>query len=178
MNKKKNFLIILIITIVVLSVLLMFNKKTDTSVLIIEADNGEFSEINLKDIQQLKGINFNEVKRTSETLEDDDISLYSFSLLNRFYNRYSEDKGKDLIKVFYIDQIIRLSQLQIMDYRQLVFHSSEGARVIIEPTEHKDFLVLLSLEKNRGALSLRLIMPEDNFSQRWLKHIVKITVIP
>ena len=72
-----------------------------------------------------------------------------------------------LVKIVSIQQL-----LPEFDFIRLLFHSTDGAKVLIENETN----ILIALEKNNDQYTLRLIMPDDNFSQRWLKNVCRITV--
>jgi hypothetical protein len=139
-----------------LGVLLSLSPKVEPDVLIIEDSSGQHSELKLSDIAQKEGI---DCKKVSDE-----------TMLN-FHDKYSKDKADTFLKAFYLNDIIDRS-----DYKLLTFNSADGATVIIEPKPDRDNLILLTLEKNQDNLSLRLIMPEDSFSQRWLKNVVRIYI--
>jgi hypothetical protein len=159
----------------ILFLLISLLPKGNIDILILENADGDQTILTLDDIFTTRGIDFSRMDigdgsfhnvETEETL----------STLTYWFDKYSEDKGSSLVKVYYIDQIIRLSRHTYLDYHRLTFHSVDGARVLVTPHQHADSLVLLTLEKNKGSHTLRLILPHDNFPQRWLKNVVKITV--
>jgi len=173
--KKKKFWITVAILFAILLLLIMFLPKSVKNVLTIETDDGQSVEINLKSLQQRKGIDFKALSNSSEEYEGEE-SKYIVGMLLNWYNRYIEDNKKNLLKVYEFDQILHLAEVQYYDYHRLEFYSGDNARVVVEPKEHKDNIILIALEKESGYLKCRLIMPEDNFSQRWLKDIVRIVV--
>ena len=175
MSKKKKFWIVIGVLTAILCILLLLMPRSSSGSLMIETDDGDVSEINLSSLRIRRGINFDDLAEM-ERIEESQESLYIISVILRFYERYKEDKGKNLLRIYHFDDILRIAAIEKMDYRRLTFYSDDGASVRIEPQEHKDFLILLSLEMNQNNLSMRLIMPEDNFSQRWLKNVVKIYV--
>ena len=155
--------------------LLLLTPRVSTESLIIETDDSDVSELNLSSLRIRRGINFDELAE-AEKIEESEEGLYILSLLLRFYERYKEEKGKNLLRVYYFDDILRIAAIEKFNFYRLTFYSADGASVRIEPQEHKDFMILLALEINQNKLSMRLIMPEDNFSQRWLKEVVKVYV--
>ena len=172
MENKKTFWLIFATVLIFLVLLLIARPKVDPDILTVEEQGGDHIEIPIKELQTLKGIDFQNL--TPDT--DDAEIIHTVELLERFYEKYSEEKGKTLIKIFYLDQILRYSRLGLLDYWRLTFHSTDGASVMIAPQEFKDNIILISLEKQKGELTLRLIMPEDPFSQRWLKNVARIVV--
>jgi len=148
MNKNIMFWVIIVIIVVVIAVLLQFAPKSDGSALIVETVGGEIIEVPFNDILKLEGITF----PTPDLV------------INQFYEKYKKD---NLIKVFFVQQLLPSG-----DFTRFVFHSVDGARVMIED----ESLVLIALEKQNEDYTLRLIIPEDNFSQRWLKNVCRITI--
>jgi len=175
-SDKKKFWIVVGVVLGLIAFLMLFRPLYYTGVLVVENDEGESVRIQISDLYTIRGIDFQNLRTNVEVYGNADLE-HVIRLMERFYDRHREDRGRNLLKVFYVDQVIRFSQLQSMDYVRLIFHAADGARVVIEPQQHRDFLILLALERDRRDLSLRLIMPEDNFSQRWLKNVVRIEVI-
>ena len=60
------------------------------------------------------------------------------------------------------------------NWQNLIFYSSDGAQVQINRTE-LPLLYLSQITKNQENY-LRLIIPSDSFSQRWLKKINRIAL--
>jgi len=168
MSAKKKFWLIFGIVFISLIVLLILRPEmADATTLVIELNSGDTHEINISDLRRLEGIDFQNLGEESEVV---------VNLLERFYERYRASRGDKLIKVFYFSQIIQFSGSDSFEFTDILFHSADGARILISPQEHRDFLILMALELENGEYSLRLIMPEDNFSQRWLKNVVRIKV--
>jgi hypothetical protein len=168
MSAKKKFWLTFGIVFVSLIVLLVLRPEmADATTLVIELSSGETHEINIQDLRRSEGIDFQNLGEESEVV---------VNLLERFYERYRVSRGDKLIKVFYLHQILEFSRSESIEFTDILFHSADGARILISPQEHKDFLILMALELENGEYSLRLIMPEDNFSQRWLKNVVRIEV--
>ena len=61
------------------------------------------------------------------------------------------------------------------DYNEIIFHSDDGARLKLEKKEIR-WLYLSFLEEN-NTNKLRLVIPKDEFQQRWIKYINKIELI-
>jgi hypothetical protein len=199
---QKKYWLVFGLVVILLAVLMLFRPKLDdTTILIIEFNDGELFEIPIQDIAKLEGIDFQ--ANGNRTNDSGDIN----EILERFYERYRASRGDKLLKVFYIEQILGLTsdfclpskleglrvveidtvnvkrncnnseiENKIADFTRYIFHSADGARVMIAPQAHRDFLILMALEFEDGEYSLRLIMPEDSFSQRWLKNVVRIEV--
>jgi len=171
MKKRTIYWLVFAALILALITLIAMLPNYDSTLLTIENKDGELSEISINDIYTTKGIDFENLQNFN-----DEAVEHTISVLQSFYEKYSEDKGNSLIKVYYFDQIMQKSPLRDLTYRQITFQSADGAQVLIQPTEYKDNLILITLEKDGSKYSLRLIMPEDTFSQRWLKNVVKITL--
>jgi hypothetical protein len=162
------FLIILI-TIIILSVL---NKHSKKYFLVVDNGKGEEQIFSFDQVYTIIAIPFETIKvKIDEVVQPDVLEAY-ISLI-KFYDEYN---SKTLIKAFYFDQLIRAVDFAGYDYKIITFHSGEGASVLVEPKEMRDFLILLTIEKHRGKYSLRLILPNDSFKQRWLKNIERITI--
>ena len=79
--------------------------------------------------------------------------------------------GDDLI-AFSLKKIVTEIGLNEKDYSKIVFYSSDGGTLAVNSNEINE---LYLMEKTKGKKKyLRLIIPNDNFSQRWLKYIVRI----
>ena len=164
MGKKNVFWVINAIVVVVIVVLLLLRpQQVVGGDLTIESVVG-LTEIPINVLQTLSGIDLDSLAPESKTI------------VERFYEKYKSDKGDSLLNVFFIEQILRFVDLGDADYSRMIFQSIDGARVVIEPRAGKDSLILMTLEKVNDKHSLRLVMPEDSFSQRWLKNIVRITL--
>jgi len=171
MKKRTIYWLVLGAFVLALVILIAMQPNYNSTLLTIENKDGELSEVSIDDIYTTKGIDFESLNSI------DDVSAeYTISVLQSFYEKYSEDKGSSLIRVYFLDQIMQKSPLRDLTYKQVTFQSADGAQVLIQPSEYRDNLILITLEKDKGKYSLRLIMPEDTFSQRWLKNVVKITL--
>ena len=160
MSSKKKFCIIFsLISILLIVLLLLRPQPAESDILVIEFYGNDAFLVPIMDLRLLDGIDFNNLE------EDADV-------LAGFYERYRASKGESLIKVFHLNTILELSGVEDLEYSRLVFHSVDYARVLISGER----LVLLALEFEDGEYTLRLIMPEDRFSQRWLKNVVRIEV--
>lgn len=175
LKENKKFFITIGVTIVVLIVLLMLRKPVSYDVIVFEDINRETFELSLQDINRFKGIDFDRLS-ISEAEEFDENISYNKDILKRFYDKYKEEKGNSLKKVFLFDSVLALTTFRNYDYYSITFHSAEGARIKVTPTEIDDYLILLTLEQHSGNYSMRLILPADSFSQRWLKNINRIVL--
>jgi hypothetical protein len=175
MDKKKIFWIVFAGLIVILLILLSLRPKQSGEFLTIENSEGDISELTFNDIYTIKGINFRRL-RVYDEVEFDDTMEEIVSGLERFYEKYREERGKSLIKIFDIDQIIRRSNLRSLNYTRLTFHARDGMSVMIEPIEPEDFQIFIALERNQGRYTLRLITPLDSFQQRWLRDVYRIYI--
>ncbi|MCL1826497.1 MAG: hypothetical protein FWG20_00460 [Candidatus Cloacimonetes bacterium] len=155
--------------------LLWLLPRSAVGSLTIDDDEGRSETLEYKTILQRRGINFAELRQIASA-DDTPNDLYTIEVLLNFYENYvGEDKDKYL-KVYEIDQIIQLSGIKRLDYKRLTFIAADGARVVIEPYENKDSLILLAFEKNKSEYTCRLILPEDSFSQRWLKNVARVSI--
>jgi hypothetical protein len=87
-----------------------------------------------------------------------------------FFIQYRERQGDSLLALFRIESI--LYKANITNFTTLTFYAANGARIIIS----RDTEILISLELHRNKQSLRLILPNEPFRQRWLKNITRIRV--
>lgn len=177
MDLKKNKKIILsaIIAFIVLVILLFINKPKYHDFIILEDRLGDFVELSIRDINRFKGIDIEELKNIDLSEHEETVQMNIQTIL-RFYESYKETKKSNFKKLYYLDQILNMTQFRNYDYSSVIFESAEGAKIKIEPTLREDYLILLSLEQYSGRFSLRLILPDDRHSQRWLKNITKITL--
>ena len=156
---RYRFWLIVIVLVALLTILLLARPEVDTQVLLVRNAYGEAAEIFINDLLKL------------ESVEDAFLRpVYAW------YDRYSKEKGENLLRVFEISQIIELTGFENQDFTLLRFDSTDGASVVIQPRDDKDSLILMTLEREKDDLSLRLIMPMDSFSQRWLKNVVRISM--
>ena len=67
-----------------------------------------------------------------------------------------------------------LSLFELDSEEKITFHSIDGGRLKLNRSEFSTlYLVLMDTEKE---LQLRLIIPEDEFGQRWMKYISRIVL--
>jgi hypothetical protein len=175
MDKKKIFWIVFAGLIVILLILLSFRPKQSGEFLTIENSEGGISELTFNDIYTIRGINFKKLRVYDDVPFEDDMEEIITGLEN-FYEKYREERGKSLIKILDIDQVIRRSNLRSMNYIRLTFRARDGMSVMIEPVEPEDFIIFLAIEKNQGRFNLRLITPLDSFQQRWLRDVYMIYI--
>jgi len=175
MKKKHIYWIVILAILTALMIFIALLPNYDKTLLIIENAASERCSLSTNDIYTIKGIDFSTLRSSFEEINDYTVQ-HTISLLEKFYAEYSEEMGKSLIKVFYVDQIIQKSDLRDYTYQSLTFQSPDGKQVFIEPSTYEDILCLITLEKSGSRFFLRLIMPEDSNSQRWLQNVVKITM--
>jgi hypothetical protein len=173
MNNKKVFWSVIFIIIIIIYILTICSKKNYKTFLLIETAEETIYELSFDEVISRKGINFDDLE-TASTLDDYEV-IRNNNRLKEFHESYLDEKGKNLIKIIFVDQIFQLTPIT-SNYSKLIFHSDDGAKVSLDFNQLDSDLILISIEKNGGKYSLRLILPDDSFSQRWLKNIVKITV--
>ena len=166
MKKKKFWLIIFVLVVFLVILLLARPDDIDTNILLVRNSAGETAEIVIRDLLGYDGILFKEISLKDENPDN--------PLLNWFI-KYRSDKGDNLLRVFYINDIIQMTGFENKEYTLLRFDSADGASVLLQLQEDRDNLILLTIEREKDELSVRLILPLDNFSQRWLKNVVRIT---
>jgi len=95
--------------------------------------------------------------------------------LNDMKNYGSEQistyKGDNYLGIA-LREIVKFHNINIEPYEQIIFHSTDGGSMAVNIIELND-LYLVDL-KNKSESYLRLIIPTDEFSQRWLKYINRI----
>ena len=158
MNKeRKTFLILIIFLLFLLTVSLYIIPKTSDDILLIRNQHGETSEIKLTDLLLIEHIDIN----LNQTIAN-------------WHVRYKADKGETLLNVLSIQQIISLTEFNNQSFDTLYFDASDGASRVIDS---RNSIILITVEKEKEGLFLRVITPEDTFSQKWLKNIVRITFL-
>ena len=81
-------------------------------------------------------------------------------------------KNDDDLIAFSLKKIITDIGLNKKKYSKIIFHSSDGGTLAVNGNELDNLYII---EKNKGEEKyLKLVIPTDNFSQRWLKYIVRI----
>ena len=162
--------------VIVLIIALRTITKTTAGTITIESAEGEISYLDIiDDLYPLKGIDFAQLT-TFDTETTDYETKHTIDVLSKFYENYTQEIGKKLIKVYYIDQIIRRTGIRDLYFTRITFHSRDGKEQTIQPEGQFDNIILLTLEKHRKTFSINLIMPEDNTPQRWIKNIERIVI--
>ena len=124
-SARKKFWLIFGIVLILLAVLLALRPEmADATTLVIEFRGGDIYEINIQDLRGLEGIDFQNLGDESESVA---------GVLERFYERYRASRGDRLIQVFYFYQILKFSGSDSLEYTNIIFHSADGARVMITP---------------------------------------------
>jgi len=80
------------------------------------------------------------------------------------------------------DNYIALSVMTIVnsldikeeEITKITFHSSDGGSMLVRGSELKKLYLIENKENNKKYY--RLIIPNEDFSQRWLKYITKIVL--
>ncbi|MCL2064805.1 MAG: hypothetical protein FWG98_10620 [Candidatus Cloacimonetes bacterium] len=169
-----RFWLLVVVFVLLLALLLSFRTEIDSDILLVRNAHGEIAEIAINDLMQYEGLLYENVKLEDEMRVYFDGQRIENPLLN-WFERYRRDKGENLLRVYYINDIIEMTGFENQDFNILRFESLDGASVVIQPRADRDWLILMTLERENENLSLRLIMPMDNFSQRWLKNVVRVT---
>jgi len=159
MKKACSLDLWLVITglIILCAVLLLFRQRVTDDHLILEDSSQNTSAINIMELQNYSGL---------------DLTNLPNGAIRTFYEKYHLDKGDNLLQIYTLEQIFLLAGIQKLASSSYIFSSSDGAMVKVESKSEQH--ILLTLEKNNQDISLRLIIPEDKFSQRWLKKVTKI----
>ena len=165
-SKKKIFWIVIFFILSVIISVQILRPALDSEILTIVSIQGETKEIIISDLLSIDSVDFNNISNQSDA-----------KIINDWYEKYVISKRNNLLKVFALHQIISLSGVEDNLDFPLTFESIDGGKVLTYQV-HGDsrMLILLTLEKDHNGLSLRLIFPEDTFSQRWLKNVIKITI--
>ncbi|MCD6180946.1 MAG: hypothetical protein J7K89_01015 [Candidatus Cloacimonetes bacterium] len=79
----------------------------------------------------------------------------------------------DTLEVFSMDVVFSAASQDMASYTTFRFASEDGGSLSLLQSEMESAYLLLS-EKD-GKPYLRLILPDDEFPQRWIKYITSIT---
>jgi len=80
-----------------------------------------------------------------------------------------EKKIKSEYKVVPLKTILEAQHINIADFSELIFYSGDGMAVTISAAESDG--IFLTEEVSADKSYLRLIIPSDEFPQRWLKYV-------
>lgn len=95
--------------------------------------------------------------------------------LTVFQPRKIETRRGDLYSGYSLAEILSVFHIDPAELTKLTFASADGAILQLDITELDE--LFLVLEQNNKSLSIRLVIPDDEFAQRWLKYIrvIKLT---
>ena len=71
-----------------------------------------------------------------------------------------------------LKEVLTSIKIKIEDYKEFTFYSIDGGRISFDEIEN--FYLVFIEDSNEEYL--RLVIPQDDFSQRWLKHVNKIEI--
>ena len=107
-----------------------------------------------------------------QIIKNDKIHALSWQKLQQLSSYDFQTKRGDSFSGYKLSDILSLLNLDIEE--NITFHSIDGGRLKLNRSEFDTlYLVLMDSEKK---LRLRLIIPEDEFGQRWMKYINRIVL--
>ncbi len=105
------------------------------------------------------------------TIKYEEIEKNISDLSNYESTRITTKKGKDYL-AFPLTKMINSIGIKEVQFSKITFHSSDGGTLAVNGNELAN-LYLVENKKGKEQY-LRLVIPTDDFSQRWLKYIVMI----
>jgi len=82
--------------------------------------------------------------------------------------------GNEKFQAVAIEKIFEIFSIKPAKVRSITFISNDGGALVLKKSElNKAFL---ALEEQMNKLQFRLIIPNDEFRQRWLKRVVELQV--
>lgn len=80
-------------------------------------------------------------------------------------------RGDKFVVVSLLD-VSKLLNINISEYQKIVFQSSDGGSLAVNILEISDLYITETTQN--GNQFYRLIIPQDDFSQRWLKMLNRV----
>ena len=107
-----------------------------------------------------------------QIIKDDEVHTLSWQKLQQLPTCDFQTKRGDSFSGYKLSDILSLFELD--GEANITFHSIDGGRLKLNRSEFGTlYLVLMDTEKE---LRLRLIIPEDEFGQRWMKYVNRIVL--
>ncbi len=107
-----------------------------------------------------------------QIIKNDKIHTLSWQKLQQLPTFDFQTERGDSFSGYKLPDILALFKLDLEE--NITFHSIDGGRLKLNRSEFGTlYLVLMDTEKE---LRLRLIIPEDEFGQRWMKYVNRIVL--
>ncbi|MDY6915611.1 MAG: hypothetical protein SVM86_04800 [Candidatus Cloacimonadota bacterium] len=84
---------------------------------------------------------------------------------------WADDKKYDTLP---LQEVLQQFPIKLENIQAVTLISKDGGALNLKNEELSD--AYLALKKQKNELQLRLILPKDEFKQRWLKRVVEIQV--
>ncbi|KQC07652.1 MAG: hypothetical protein APR54_05760 [Candidatus Cloacimonas sp. SDB] len=81
----------------------------------------------------------------------------------------------DTYTAYSLREILSAKEIQPNKFSRIIFHSADGGSLAVDISELDNLYLVQEIQA--GEKSLRLIIPTDDFSQRWLKYLIAIEFI-
>ena len=107
-----------------------------------------------------------------QIIKDDRIHALSWQKLQQLPTFDFQTKRGDSFNGYKLSDILSLFELD--GEENITFHSIDGGSLKLNRSEFG--ILYLILMENEDAIRLRLIIPEDEFSQRWMKYVNRIVL--
>ena len=98
--------------------------------------------------------------------------ILSYDDLNKLNPESFTTNRGDEFSGYKLDNIFNYFHIQSDEYSRIIFHSSDGASIKLKKQASETYYLVL-LDENEGQF-LRLVIPSDEFGQRWIKYIKQI----
>lgn len=96
-----------------------------------------------------------------------DITVFgSIKITTNSYDTYS---------AYSLREILLAKEIQPNKFSNMIFHSADGGSLAVDISELDHLYLVEEIQAEKKYL--RLIIPSDNFSQRWLKYLISIEFI-
>jgi len=78
----------------------------------------------------------------------------------------------DTYTAYSLREILSVKEIKPETLSRMIFHSADGGSLAVDISELDNLYLVQEIQA--GEKSLRLIIPTDDFSQRWLKYLIAI----
>ena len=83
-------------------------------------------------------------------------------------------KRGDKFNGFDLDNIFKSLKIPTNNDSQYIFHSKDGGTIILTKEENETFYLVF--QESATGQFIRLVIPTDEFSQRWIKYLIAIEI--
>ena len=80
----------------------------------------------------------------------------------------------DMVKGYDISSLVNAVDIPINGDSEYVFHSNDGGTLNLVKEENEVFYLVF--QEDASGQFLRLVVPTDEFSQRWIKYLVAVEI--